>query len=179
MYLSSLLFCRLLIVILFLCAFLTAFISSLCFGGNLRLLLSLLGLICCNTVCFIVVDRGFRLTVHLSLDLGGLVILLLMLSSHVLLAIVTNMVCRYLHSWLLVIHAFLHELLWLTHVVLIPTVHIILTLISLIAIHVHLVIFHLALDRCEITRWSTHPQRLILVLLLLKLHLILLNRHIH
>ena len=99
-----------------------------------------------------------------------------MLTIHVLLAIVTNMVC--IHGWLLVIHAFLHEL-WLTHVVLIPTIHIFLTLISLIAIHVHLVIFHLALDRCEFARWSTHPQRLILVLLLLKLHLILLNRHVH
>ena len=120
---------------------------------------------------------GFWLAVHLSLNLG-LVVLLLMLFSHVLLAIVTNMVCICLHSWLLVIHAFLHEL-WLTHVVLIPTVHIILTLISLIAIHVHLVIFHLTLDRCEFARWSAHPQRLILVLLLLKLHLILLYRHVH
>ena len=152
----------------------TTFLNRLCLGGYLRLRLSLLGLISCSVIFVIgcrifVIGRGFMLTVHLSLNLG--LVVLLLLSIHVLLAIVTDMVCRCLH-------AFLHEL-WLTHVVLIPTVHIILTLISLIAIHVHLVIFHLALDRCEITRWSAHPQRLILVLLLLKLHLILLYRHVH
>ena len=58
------------------------------------------------------------------------------------------MVCRGLHGWLFLLHAFLME--WLAHAIHILVATIVLTLVNigiLVTIHVYIVI-HLALDRC-------------------------------
>ena len=52
-------------------------------------------------------------------------------------------------------------------------------LLLLIAIHIHAIVVHLALNWSEGSRWSAHPQLLVLVLGLREFLLILLNGHVH
>ena len=69
----------------------------------------------------------------------------------------------------------------LVHTVHILEATVVLTLIRvlLVAVHVHSIVIHLALNWSKITRWSAHPQLLVLVLYLRELLLILGNGHVH